>query len=361
MGQKTIGGAAVMNGNSIRTFLGANSSEGFFSLYDIFRGTDRTIIIKGGPGSGKSGIMKKIAAESLKRGFFTEYCYCSSDAESIDAIRIPQKGLCITDGTTPHLIEPKFAGAKDEIFYTGQFWDGNKLQKSYEEIKDLSLKISECFGRAYRYLAAAGRMAEDIRKTNKPLVDLEKMKRFAAEMIRRHATKSTGTGRILPRFLSGITPQGSVIHRDTVYTLAEKVFVLEDPYRIGQVFLEAIIETAMEEGHDMYVFYDPLCPSVPEHVALPNGGIAFVTANHFHSFEPQNAYRIHLNRFLKEELPKQDLKHKEEKMIDACLQEAFDSLKREKAYHDDLEEYYIEAMDFRKLNAATVKLIKDLF
>ncbi len=349
-----------MNGSTIRTFLGANSGEGFSSLYETFPEEFRTIVIKGGPGSGKSGIMKKIAAQAIKRGLFVEYCYCSSDAESVDGIRIPERGLCVVDGTPPHLAEPKFPGAKDEIFYTGQFWDGKKLQKSLNEIQDLSGRIRGCFARAYRYLTAAEKTVEDIRAAVLPKTDREKIKRFAISLGRRLLKKSGEASIIHPRFLSGITPQGLILHRDTVYTLADKVYVLEDPYRISYLFIEALLNFAVEYGREIYVFYDPLCPSVPQHVVFPKDGIAFVTSDKTYSFEPQNAYKIHLERFIETDDGMKEQCRNAERFLTAGLKEALASLKQEKAFHDDLEEFYIEAMDFKALNAHTAKLIKSI-
>ncbi len=350
-----------MNGRTIRTFLGANSCQGFASLYGTFPENFRTIVIKGGPGSGKSGLMKKIAAEAVKKGDFVEYCYCSSDAESLDAIRISGMGLCVVDGTSPHLMEPKFPGAKDEIIYTGQFWDNKKLQENLAEIQDITARISGCFSRAYRYLAAAGKAVDDIKAAVIPGVDQEKLKKFAANLIRRHLGTKKRESVIHPRYLSGITPQGLVIHRDTVYTMADKVYVLEDPYRISDLFLEEVLKTASESGQQIYVFYDPLCPSIPQHVIFPDIGIGFVTSNKVHSFEPQNKYKIHLNRFCTVDDGTKDRCRSAERLISACLKEALASLQQEKAYHDDLEEFYIEAMDFKRLNSYSEKLLKRLF
>ena len=350
-----------MNGNCIRTFLGANSSRGFFSLYPSFSEQNRTIIIKGGPGSGKSGIMKRIGAEALRRGYFTEYCYCSSDAESLDGIRIPELGLCVVDGTTPHTAEPNFPGAKDEIFYTGQFWDGAKLTQSLSEIRDLSARIKQCFAHTYRYLASAGAVAEDLRTEWIARTDREKLRTFACDFIKRHCKRNCEEGTIHPRFLSSISPQGYITNKDTVYTMADRVYVLKDPCGIGSVFLGAVIETAYGYGHELYVCYDPLCPDVPVHVILPNEGIAFVTDNHFATFEPQNAYRIHLNRFLNADNGMIARRKTAEGLIHACIREALQTLKQEKEFHDDLEEYYVEAMDFRRLNAQTARLIKSIF
>ena len=52
-------------------FLGANSGGGFFSLYDQLGRPEDTydlIVLKGGPGVGKSTMMKAIGAAAEKRG-----------------------------------------------------------------------------------------------------------------------------------------------------------------------------------------------------------------------------------------------------------------------------------------------------
>ncbi len=350
-----------MNGTTIRTFLGANSAKGFASLYPSFTENNRTIIIKGGPGSGKSSIMKRFAAKALKENFFVEYCYCSSDADSLDAIRIPEKSLCVVDGTAPHLLEPRFPGAHDEIFYTGQFWNRDTLEKSFPEIQQLTHHIKGCFARAYRYLAAAEKTADDIRATALNNAQKEKLCKFARDMSRRLIPRRNGFTLLRPRFLNSISPQGYVIARDTVYTLAERVFVLDDPYRISDVFLDELMKSAEDSGQEIYLFYDPLCPDKLQHLVFPECGIAFVTANKTFTFEAQNAYRIHLERFLDINNDIKKVCRVAEQQIDFCYQQALCSLKKEKAYHDDLEEFYIEAMDFKGLNNYVTKFMKQFF
>ena len=60
---------------SVRFFLGANSGDGFYSLYDNFACApgDRLHLIKAGPGCGKSTFMKKLASRAEEQGFTVEY------------------------------------------------------------------------------------------------------------------------------------------------------------------------------------------------------------------------------------------------------------------------------------------------
>lgn len=90
---------------AISCFLGANSPNGFVSQFEkVYNQTDgwRVFIIKGGPGTGKSSFMKKIANEALNRQLKTHIAYCSSDPMSVDAVIIPEKKIMIADGTAPH-------------------------------------------------------------------------------------------------------------------------------------------------------------------------------------------------------------------------------------------------------------------
>ncbi|MBO5185180.1 MAG: hypothetical protein J6D79_05545, partial [Clostridia bacterium] len=68
-----------------KIFLAANSPSGFVSffdeLYNPYRNC-RAYIIKGGPGTGKSSFMKKIAAAAEEKGHEVTRVFCSSDPQS---------------------------------------------------------------------------------------------------------------------------------------------------------------------------------------------------------------------------------------------------------------------------------------
>jgi len=345
----------------IHTFLGANSENGFYSLYGSLIRNDRAFIIKGGPGSGKSSLMKKIGIKALEEGYFTEFCHCSSDAESLDGVRIPEMGLCVVDGTPPHATEPRYPGAKDDLINTGAFWNAEKLRNHLEEIKETSRKISEQFAHAYRYLAAAGKVAEDIRDSVLQTTDTEKIRRFAVSLVQKHVKPMQAEGTVFPRFLSAITPQGYITHGETIYTLCEKVFVLEDFCRTGEEFLNTAVSAATERGHTVYAFYDPLSPSRLCHVAIPTAETAFVTSDRMLRFEARNAYCVHLDRFSSPDENARLRCKNGERFIRLCIDEAVRTLKEEKSLHDELEAYYGSAMDFKKLNAYTQRLLRNLF
>ena len=87
-------------------FLGANSGQGFQNLFPRFcKPEDHydLIVLKGGPGVGKSTMMRRIGKAMEDRGEDVEYLYCSGDPNSLDGVHIPRVGAAIVDGTSPHV------------------------------------------------------------------------------------------------------------------------------------------------------------------------------------------------------------------------------------------------------------------
>ncbi|WP_312644245.1 hypothetical protein [Hydrogenoanaerobacterium sp.] len=86
-------------------FLGANTPQGFVSRFDQLADPAdgwRKFILKGGPGTGKSGLMKRLAAELSHRCNHLELIHCASDINSLDAVIVPDIKASIADGTAPH-------------------------------------------------------------------------------------------------------------------------------------------------------------------------------------------------------------------------------------------------------------------
>lgn len=69
-----------------RMFAGANTSTGFRSFYNFLIGSEahRLIVLKGGPGVGKSTFIRHVADALIKSGYLVELFHCSSDPNSLD-------------------------------------------------------------------------------------------------------------------------------------------------------------------------------------------------------------------------------------------------------------------------------------
>ncbi|MDL2232423.1 AAA family ATPase [Ruminococcaceae bacterium OttesenSCG-928-L11] len=91
--------------NALHFFLGSNTPQGFVSRFDQLADADdgwRCFVIKGGPGTGKSTMLKRIAAHLTQKGHPVEYIHCTSDVNSLDGVICPSLKLSFADGTPPH-------------------------------------------------------------------------------------------------------------------------------------------------------------------------------------------------------------------------------------------------------------------
>ena len=148
-------------GNVKKYFASAVTGEGFVNFFNSinFDNTQFQYILKGGAGTGKSTLMKKVGAHFEKIGMAVEYFYCSSDPKSLDGVRIVDKGISIVDGTAPHVIEAYLPGVTHKIINLGEYiFDGVKAHEA--EIINLLRKKEKCYSIAYKYQESALKLFE---------------------------------------------------------------------------------------------------------------------------------------------------------------------------------------------------------
>ena len=97
--------------------------EGFISCFDHLMDDAllrRKLILKGGPGVGKSTFMRRVHAALCANGEPSTLYFCSGDPDSLDGVAVPHAGLLILDGTAPHIVDPEIPGARDSIINLGE-------------------------------------------------------------------------------------------------------------------------------------------------------------------------------------------------------------------------------------------------
>ena len=143
-------------------FGAANGYSGFRSnferIFDKSR-VDHLFIIKGGPGTGKSTLMRRIH-ERYRDAYDTTVILCSSDPESLDGVLIRKggKAVAIVDGTSPHTLEPKYPGAQEEMLNLGDAFDTSALMSHKADIFEISGEKKRHYDSAYNALKVAGRI-----------------------------------------------------------------------------------------------------------------------------------------------------------------------------------------------------------
>ncbi len=159
-------------------FAAYNGYNGFKSLFDpLFdpKRHDRVFILKGGPGTGKSTLLKGLIKWGNNKGAECDAVYCSSDPSSLDGviIRKGEKSVAMLDGTSPHIYDPKFPGAKDEIINLGDAFNTDMLISKANIITSLGTKKSEAYSDAYSCLKIAGEIKRAINELYDRALDRE--------------------------------------------------------------------------------------------------------------------------------------------------------------------------------------------
>ena len=335
-------------------FAAANSGEGFVSFYnDCFapEHLEKRYLIKGGPGTGKSTLMKRIAKKARESGLDVEYYRCSSDAESLDAVLIDRKAAII-DATAPHCVEPEAVGACDELVDLGVFWKSKGLELKRDEISYLSSKKKECYNDAYALLCAADRVRKTARKGLEKCYDLEKMRRCAQRIVRRIPSDDDFSVRVGLCRSFGMTGRS---YLDS-YEHADGLYLISDVYGSAAVFLRMLIDEGKKNKNALRVSFDPLEPDRPDALMFLRSGTAFVTAkNDVMSGVPENksANYINMKRFVANftsdtAIIRSEYK-KGEKLCNELFGLATDKLAMAGEYHFALEDIYIKCMDFDAL------------
>lgn len=348
----------------LKFFLGTNSPIGFVSRFDEITNAetlDSVFALKGGPGSGKSTLMKKVAEAALPYSDEIEYIHCASDLESLDAVIVPGLRCAVADATPPHPIEPKYPGAFEQIVALGDCWDTKKLATDRDKIIALSDGISQLHRQAGRYLAAASALMSDNARTAAQFTDMKKVQKTAAR-IAGHTFKSRhreGTERI--RFLSTVTDKGYYTFHETAKTLADSITLLEDDYGVSApALLDHLRRAALEAGYDIVTCYSPLAPLERiEHLFIPALSLGFMTKNRFVLPEVIPDRVINARRFTDAEGLSAYKKRMafNRRAAAQMLTHAEAAVAEAKARHDLLEAYYAAAMDYKKLDAMGKKVV----
>jgi len=357
-----------MNYETLSYFLAANSGEGFFSLFNTLYNAHegwKLYIIKGGPGTGKSGMMKKIKLNAIERGFACHSVYCSSDPDSLDAVIIPELKISVCDGTSPHTVDPVYPGVSETIINLGECWDENKLEESKNHIITLTDCNKALHKRSSKYLFAAAKTKTENEKILASCVNQQKIENYALRSIIKNFDCTNKAGSAKSIFLNGNTPKGKYIFIDTINALCDRIITVTDEYNhTSSMLIESIGNIAIANGADVIMCLDPLRPSSkPLHIIIPDLRTGYFTTDSLINLKPYATKNINASRFIEKDkfnVYKNRLLFNQ-KAATRFEDEAIDIMKKAKSVHDKLEKYYIHAMDFDKLNDISDKMIQKIF
>ncbi|WP_312470599.1 PRK06851 family protein [Neobacillus sp.] len=358
-----------MAGKIKNYFAGGNTARGFHNLYDSnLQGLERLFILKGGPGTGKSSLMKKIGNEWLEKGYNIEMLHCSSDNNSIDGVLIPALKVGIVDGTAPHVIEPKAPGAVEEYINLGEAWNARALAVQKKSIQMLTNQISESFQKAYTTFKEALEIHDDWEKIYINSMDFNKADQLSNKLIESFfgKMKLNKAADVRHRFLGAATPKGAV---DFVPNLTEEIpkryFIKGRPGSGKSTMLKKLATAAEDRGVDVEVYHCGFDPHSLDMVIFRELGIAIFDSTAPHEYFPSrdgdeiiDMYEILIDQgtddLFAEIISKIAAKYRSK------MTEATSYLAQAKELHDELEAIYIAAMDFSVVERIQAKIAEEI-
>lgn len=352
-----------MEGKLRNLFPGGNTSQGFYSFFDyiIPENVNRIFCLKGGPGVGKSSLMKKIAKEFLEKDYDLELHHCTSDPSSLDAIVIKELGVVLLDATAPHIVDPKTPGAVDEIVNLGDFWDSKGIEENKEKILSTNKDISNSFQRAFKFLKSSEPIYRDIEEKYTSSMDFGGINLFTENFIEElfKGTQTVGNYKKERHlFGSAITPMGHVDYTSSILRDAEKIYHLKGEIGTGKTtFLKRVSQRAIQKGMKVEIYHYPLVPEKIETIFIEDLKIGITTSS---NFDENNI--IDFNQYINEE---SIFAYNEElcfdkKLLDELINYAILNIKKAKAKHDIVENYYIPNMRFEEVEQLKDELVNKI-
>lgn len=347
-------------------FLGGNTTEGFYSYYDYLLGqkeANKIYTIKGGPGTGKSTLMKKVARWADSRDFDVDYLHCSSDPDSLDGVIIPNIGVALVDGTSPHIVDPKNPGCVDTILHLGEFWNEAAIRERKDEIIACNQQIGKLFKRAYHYIGAAGEFYRDVLEMNQECLPEVAVLEAAEKLAAGREGDKKRVGAVRKLFLTAISPLGVIgfpnsFAYPTVYVVKSRI-----AGGSGRVLKKAA-RFFVENGYDIECFYDPLSPRENIlHMTVPESGL-FITTDDFFTRHPADSTGVVID--LDAMLDQKILAHleadlqTERDLVNTMVDRAVTVIKKAKTTHDQLERNYVPYMDFERMGLYQEQVIRDI-
>lgn len=327
-------------------FLGSNTPKGFFGFYkEQLKPLKEVYILKGGPGTGKSTLLKTIAKHGEERGLAVEAWHCSGDPISLDGVFLPELKTAIVDGTSPHALEADLPALKDYVVALGDHIKPDVLRANEEQIiYQLSCKKRH-FNSAYCQINSAYCNLRAIYEPYSELVCEDKLSQLATSLAS-HVKHAETTRK---QFSTALTPDGFVTYKNH---LEEKQIVALKSSSLFVVKKFLSMLTPMLTGYSSYH-----CSFEPELAeSLTVGRYAVVP---YDDCVKANDV-IELDTALKGSVNEEE-GVEERKLYERAVALAIRHLSEARDCHKEVEKFYVASMDFNSIDKKTAQIEEKIF
>ncbi|MBR4038504.1 MAG: hypothetical protein IKJ11_00200 [Clostridia bacterium] len=343
-------------------FPGAMGPDGFISCFDHLipeQNLRRMLILKGGPGVGKSTFMRRIHAALTENGEQATLYFCSGDPDSLDAVAVEEHGLLILDGTAPHIVDPRIPGARDSIINLGACLNERAMRARLSHIRACMADHADASRRARAFMRASRALWRDNADTVSACIDERRLARMTAALISAVLPQSgaaVGAAHMRPVITDALTPKGEIC----LLTQSAQQRIIRVVHHFAMdptpVF-KALSRAAQAAGFDVEEHLLPTAPGAVVHLTIPSLDTLVTTSDKLTAEQTFDFSAC---------LPSGSLLRRECALEQArsgiirSAQHAVSAMAQAKQLHDELETFYVPNMDFTRWQEILDETLKSL-
>ena len=337
--------------------------EGFISCFDHLMDDAllrRKLILKGGPGVGKSTFMRRVHAALCANGEPSTLYFCSGDPDSLDGVAVPHAGLLILDGTAPHIVDPEIPGARDSIINLGECLNEPAMRLRLSPIRACMADNAACSRRARACLAAAAALARENAAILQSAADTERLFRMTQALTQAVLVPSAPTEAapsMRPVITEAMTPKGeiSLIAENAQPRVIRLLFHWGMD---GTPVLRQLSAAARAAG---YGAEEHLCPTVSRPPAPRRHSGVVYPCHHERTAHRRTDLRLLPPVSRRGALLRHECALEQGRAgIQLHLHRAGAALAQAKELHDELESFYVPNMDFAKWQTILDRTLESL-
>jgi hypothetical protein len=266
----------------------------------------RVYVLLGGPGTGKSTLIKVIGLELLDRGYGVDFLRSVRDPDSVAGFIMPQMGLAMLDAMEVSPLRWRAPGVVEKFIDFSIFCDELKLEKQHSQILTIENRLQELQISLEEELASElGSLIENnVSKLKMEKEDISWILGNSARVrikkehtgpwpLAENALKLLQKSIIIPYFLHGLTVEGWL-------NLAPHFLMDFDQIRLeGDETLDAldwVLREAQQLGQMIEIILHPLNPDEVIGIVFPERHLAIWQGN------PENLRDQGLDRPFSEKL-----------------------------------------------------------
>lgn len=329
-------------------FAAANSTNGFVSYYtDIFSKADEIYVIKGGPGTGKSRLMREIGRAAEQKHRSVEYFRCSFAPDSLDGIMIDNQ-IAVLDGTAPHLFEPRIPGAKDRIVDLGAFWDERILASNRKSLEDLTILKKQYFDLAYLYLSSLGYIINASKEIGTSCINRDVLQTIDSRRVAESHIKTPDF-----RIRSAFGSRGLCVSESYENSASSTLYISDalGTFAIGDA-MRSMMNRLNNRGDLIKYSFSPFEKDTPDALMLSDGTVILKAAENG-NYDISEFMSAKINDYKSMLMENREIS----KTLLSCAEKQF-SLAAE--IHFQIEEIYISSMNFKGKEDCTASLISKI-